>query len=145
MGIKLAILPAADVQIGHFRKYPSELEDLLNRLIPAFSSDLCYLSSYWRPLHRFLTGGTGPAALPLGALTQGDLAFTRGLSDPTHALYAATTVKLAERLQAMKESRAAELAGEDEDTRGAFMGLLRTAECALSERKGLIFCRYEDW
>jgi hypothetical protein len=167
MGISMSVLMITDDQIRDFSQSPSRLEDLLNRTIPFVSKDLCYLADFWDGLHYVLTAGPDGAEVLLGVLKRGDVKYSKGLSDPAHAIYSATVRALAEELQGLSESRLRarfdprkmleacvypgrmwvfpDLADDTfRDLMSYFRRLRDFATEATRENKGLVFCRYED-
>ena len=113
-----------------------------------------------------LTRGKGGAALPMGALKQGDVHYVKGLSDPAHAISSATTKALTAELQSLPEPSLRErfdppkmleagvytgrlwrppADGSFNELMGYFRRFRDFATEAAKEGKGLVFCRYEDW
>ena len=168
MGISVSAVMATDEQIREFRENPSRLEDLLNRTIPSGGEEVCYLGDFWDALHYVLTEGGDRSELPLCVLKRGDVRYSKGLSDPAHAVYSATVRALAGELQGLSESILRErfdlpkmlearvypgrlwvfpdLADDTfRELMSYFRGLRDFATEAAREEKGLVFCRYEDW
>lgn len=167
MGISVGILTATDEQIRAFTDDVSGLEKLFIGVIS--NPRACHLHDFWDGLHFVLTTETGDA-LPLAAVKRGDVHY-RGVGDPTHAIFAATTRALAQELAALSEpvlrSRydpAAMLRGPDGamvypgrlwipaggdaifgELMGYFNRLRDYVAVAARTGDGLLFSRYEDW
>jgi Domain of unknown function (DUF1877) len=168
MGIKMSILKVSDEQIHNFIKHPNQLENLLNKTISSLSKENCFLSDFWDGLHYLLTAEMDNNELPLSALKKGDVYYSKGLSDPAHAIYNVTTRNFAKELNRLSESKLRERHNPQkileaqvypgrlwlfpnyyDDTfselLGNFLSLRNFTIEAVKEDKGLIFCRYEDW
>jgi hypothetical protein len=131
MGISMSAIMVTDDEIHNFIEHPERLEELLNRIIPRHGPDECYLLGSWRRLEPFL---------PQGTFSIGDVEYSEGLSDATHALYSSTTKTLATRISELSGYRMS-----DPETQGAYDRLGSFVLQAARQGKGLIFCQYEDW
>lgn len=167
MGISVSILTVTDEQIRGFAKDVDGLE----RLFSGVASNLraCHLHDFWDGLHFVLTAESGDA-LPLAAIKRGDFHY-RGVGDPAHAIFAATTAALAQELSALSEpvlrarfdpprmlrgpdgtmvypGRLWTPGGEDrvfDELMDYFTRLRDYAAAAARTGNGLLLSRYEDW
>jgi Domain of unknown function (DUF1877) len=167
MGISVGILAATDEQIRGFADDVSGLEKLFSGVTS--NPRACHLHDFWDGLHFVLTAETGEA-LPLAAINRGDLHY-RGVGDPTHAIFAATTTALAQQLSALSApvlrarfdpprmlrgpdgamvypGRLWTPGGEDRvfsELMHYFNRLRDYTAAAARIGNGLLFSRYEDW
>jgi hypothetical protein len=180
MGISVKVVPASDAEIAAFR---ADAEALRARFRAEPFGDDGYLTDFWDGIDFVLTAEAGDA-LPLGAIKRGEVSYPgagttlaadgrTGLShfDACHAIFAATTQRLAQALTTLPEATLrrrfdpAQMLGgagrpmvypgrlwtaerADDTFRELMFYLARLRRCAAEAAQaglGLLFYRYEDW
>src|SRR5882724_8575501 len=99
MGISMTLFIASDAELARFQTDTVALNRTLAGGDPHTERPSCYLSSYWRSLHRILTHQEKEETLPLAALTVGELRYPKA-EEGAHALRSDTVRRLAKALDA---------------------------------------------
>ena len=97
--MSVKVCAASDDEI---RRFASDGQALHRRFFTDDPNVSCHLHDFWDGLDFVLTAETGDA-LPLGVVKRGDVRYPDA-DDPTHAIVAATTKRLAQALSALSES-----------------------------------------
>jgi hypothetical protein len=166
MGISVTLVATTDEEI---RRFSSDAAALSRRFHAAGAGPSCHLNDFWDGLDFVLTAASGDA-LPLAVIKRGDVRYPDA-DDPSHAIFAATTRRLAQELSILDEAElrrrydppamlgdaggrvvypgrlwipaAADRAfGE---LMGYFRGLRRCVDAAAAAGLGLVVYRYEDF
>jgi hypothetical protein len=166
MGISVTLVAATDEEI---RRFSSDAKALHHRFHAAGAGSSCHLNDFWDGLDFVLTAESGDA-LPLAVIKRGDIRYPDA-EDPTHAIFAATTKRLAQTLSVIAEPELRRrydpgrmlggpggrmvypgrlwTPGAADRVFGELMGYVRSlrrcADTAAAAGLGLVVYRYEDF